>query len=284
MDTSIINDYNPLVSILVTSYNEEKYVKETILSVINQTYNNTEIIVVDDHSTDNTWEIIKHLKSEYEFLKIHRNKTNRGRPYTRNKALNLAKGEYIIWQDGDDISFPNRIQKLVNAISQNNRLVAVGGWAEVFSDTTGEFIKILKYETDSRKIRKGMFRKPILLHSTAIFKKSAIIKVGGFNNQYKTAEDFDLIFRLGTIGDFANIKEIVYKYRFSNKSASKSKYYIKVLDWIYIRFSNAFQYPQIYKPTFVDKMFNIALFSYILLISPKNGRSKMIEFMRKIFN
>jgi len=101
----------PLVSVVVPSYNHEKYVKETIVSILNQTYKNIEIIVIDDGSKDNSVNIIQDLSDEYGFTFIHR--ANKGLSATLNEGIDLSKGKYFCVCASDDIFLPIKIEKEV---------------------------------------------------------------------------------------------------------------------------------------------------------------------------
>ena len=112
----------PLVSVLIPAYNHEKYVQETIRSIINQTYKNIEIIVLDDGSKDSTWQKINELKEECEkrFVRVHfETKENEGTCKTLNKLISLSKGEYIYMIASDDISKCNAIEEEMSFLIQN---------------------------------------------------------------------------------------------------------------------------------------------------------------------
>ena len=109
--------HKPLVSVLIPVYNTEKYIKESLDSIISQTYTNLEIIVVDDASTDSTYSILSTYTDPR--LKLYRNKTNLYIAENRNKAISYATGKYIVWQDADDISLPIRVETLVSFMEEH---------------------------------------------------------------------------------------------------------------------------------------------------------------------
>ena len=113
---------NPLVSVLIPAYNHENYVQETINSIIDQTYQNIELIIYDDGSKDSTWNKIKELeeKCKKRFTNVYfETKENEGTCKTMNKLLDLAKGEYVIVVASDDMIKPNMIEKEVDFLSKN---------------------------------------------------------------------------------------------------------------------------------------------------------------------
>lgn len=101
----------PKVSVLMPNYNCEKYLPEGIESILNQSFRDFEFIIVDDGSSDRSWEIIQEYAAQDERIIAVKNEENLGISGNRNKLLSLAKGKYIVWQDSDDISLPYRIEK-----------------------------------------------------------------------------------------------------------------------------------------------------------------------------
>ena len=108
------------VSILMPMYNSEKYIKESINSILNQEYKNFELIIVDDGSIDSSIEIVKEYNDSR--IKLYENIENKGLPYTRNKLLSLATGEYIALFDSDDIALKNRIKAQVEFLEKNKNI------------------------------------------------------------------------------------------------------------------------------------------------------------------
>lgn len=121
---------NKLVSVIIPAYNHENYIQDSIRSVINQTYNNIELIVIDDGSKDSTWLKICELKEECEkrFQRtILKTKENEGSSATINKLISLANGEYITILASDDILKPNSIEKLISFLENNKEYALVVG-------------------------------------------------------------------------------------------------------------------------------------------------------------
>ena len=121
MNDSFALPDQPLVSIIIAAYNAENFIKETIHSILNQDYENIEIIVVDDGSTDNTNLILNNYKSELKYFKIE----NSGAAKSRNYAIKQAKGMLIAPFDADDIMLPNKISKQVDFLKNNPRVPIV---------------------------------------------------------------------------------------------------------------------------------------------------------------
>ncbi len=105
---------NDLVSVIMSTYNNEKSIESSVNSILNQTYKNIEFLIIDDFSTDNTFGILNNLKNSDERIKVYRNSNNIGLTKSLNKLISKSKGTYIARQDADDISLTFRIQKQVN--------------------------------------------------------------------------------------------------------------------------------------------------------------------------
>ena len=115
--------YNELVSIIMPAYNAEKTIEKSIRSVLLQTYDNLELIIVDDGSTDKTPDIVQEIAAQDKRIIFHRNEQNRGCYFVRNDALRLSKGKYIAIQDADDISMKSRIEKQLIPLVSGNALM-----------------------------------------------------------------------------------------------------------------------------------------------------------------
>ena len=108
-----------LVTVVIPVYNSEKYISKTIYSVINQSYQDIEIIVVDDCSTDGSLEIVKQLKSEYPIIRVIAFEENLGVAHARNKGIDVAKGQFIAFIDADDLWKPDKLEKQVSFMLEN---------------------------------------------------------------------------------------------------------------------------------------------------------------------
>ncbi|WP_242039003.1 glycosyltransferase family 2 protein [Acinetobacter baumannii] len=116
----------PLISVLIPVYNVEAFVNEAVLSICNQTYKNLEIIVVDDCSTDNTYNLVANLASIDSRIKLYKNSKNSKIVKTLNFALEQATGDFVARMDGDDISAPERLEKQLDFLIKNPQYFLVG--------------------------------------------------------------------------------------------------------------------------------------------------------------
>ena len=149
---NIVKSKNELVSIIMPSYNTAEYIAESIESVLNQTYENWELIIVDDCSTDNTDEIVQQFDDER--IKYHKNKKNSGAAVSRNRALKLARGKWIAFLDSDDLWLPEKLEMQINFMSSNNYHFSYTNYDEIDMDGRKTGIRV----TGPKKITKtGMF-------------------------------------------------------------------------------------------------------------------------------
>ena len=202
------------VSIIIPVHNSEKHLKECIESVINQTYKNLEIIIVDDNSTDNSVEIIKYYKDPR--IKIVESKEKLGAALARNKGIELSTGNYICFLDSDDYWYKEKIEKQLNFIKEK---------AFIYS----EYLYLRKNKTHIAKVPKSLTYKE-LLKNTAIFTSTVM-----FNMKYLKKEDIYMpnikrgqdaatwLNVLKKIDKAYGIQEVLSIYRVGEKSLSSNK-------------------------------------------------------------
>ena len=121
----------PLVSIITPMYNSEKFILKTIESVINQTYSNWELLLIDDGSIDNTIQIVEDFKQKYSNIKLIQNLTNLGAAQSRNKGILEAKGEYIAFLDADDLWKPNKLDLQIQFMQTHNCDVSFSSYEQI---------------------------------------------------------------------------------------------------------------------------------------------------------
>ncbi len=211
------------VSILMAVYNAEKTLKESIDSILNQTYQNWQFIICDDCSKDNTFNILLEYQKNYpdKFI-IIQNETNSKLAYSLNHCLQYADGEYIARMDGDDISLPERLEKQV-AFLEANPDVAVVGTSMIRFDENGDFGELISYENPNKYILKTAVP---YFHATILMRKEVMDKIGGYTVEKRTerGQDLDLWFKFyanGFEGD--NIKECLYKVREDREAIKRRK-------------------------------------------------------------
>lgn len=121
----------PLVSIITPMYNSENFILKTIESVVNQTYSNWELLLIDDGSTDNTIQIVEGFKQKYSNIRLLQNSTNLGAAQSRNKGIIEAKGDYIAFLDADDLWKPNKLDQQIQFMQNHNCDVSFSSYEQI---------------------------------------------------------------------------------------------------------------------------------------------------------
>ncbi|MDT0647438.1 glycosyltransferase family 2 protein [Zunongwangia sp. F260] len=202
-----------LVSVCIPVYNREKFIKNAIESVLNQTYQNFEIIVVDDGSKDDSIFIVESFSDER--IKLFKNKVNKGVVFTRNRYLEEASGDYIAILDSDDFWLPTKLEKQINFLNENPEYGICGTWA-IRKSINGECI--WKYPISDEEIRARLLWGSSMVHSSMVI-KSSIIRNNSFKycNSVKQAEDYDLLRQVAnTKSKLCNLSEVLVEYNEHN--------------------------------------------------------------------
>ena len=212
---------NLKISVLLCVFNGEKWIKDSVNSILNQTFQEFEFIIINDGSTDNTREILENY--EYQNPKIRLiNQANVGLTASLNYGLTIAKGKWIARIDSDDISFPQRLEKqYIYAERTNSSLV--GCQAKFVSDNN-QGISTYKVPNDHRNLVNNLVHQKIFFaHSSAFFKKESALKVGNYRKVMRKSQDYDLWLRISEIGTISCINYFgvlirVHKDRISSKN------------------------------------------------------------------
>jgi glycosyltransferase involved in cell wall biosynthesis len=219
------------------AFNAEKYISEAIESILNQTLTNFELIIADDHSTDQTWQIIQNYAKKDVRIKIFRNTTNLYIAGNRNFLLKKAQGKYVVWQDADDISFPDRLTSQYEYLETHPGVGIVGGTLVFFNEKGQQSVR--KYAENDASLRGNIFLFSPIAQPGAMILKEALDYAGEYDLRFPPAEDIDMSFRIGRKFKFANLQKPVIKYRENNTSATFIKLRTIELNSIKIRFNYA---------------------------------------------
>ncbi len=211
---------NPMVTVIMPVYNAAPFLSIAIESILNQTYKNFELLIINDGSTDDSLQIIKSFSDQR--IKLINNDVNIGIIKTRNKGISLSSGKYIAMMDADDISLPTRLEKQVNFLEENINVTALatkliqinekgietGYWPEDFKTTT------------STQIKQTL---PIIncIGQPTIMMRANIVKAIGYKNAFAHNEDWGLWLQLISEGYIiAKLNEILLQYRIHSKSTT----------------------------------------------------------------
>lgn len=206
----------PKVTVLMPVYNGEKYLHKAINSILSQTFQDFEFLIVNDGSTDNSLEII--ISYQDDRIRVINNVNNLGISQSLNKGLNLAQGEYIARMDCDDISLPNRLCTQVDFLNCNPEIIVVGSYMELIDSEGYKTEQQYLYPLTNENIIYSMLYSNPLGHPSVMFRRKEVIKIGGYRLKKEwnnlSTEDYDLWLRLAIHNyALANIPECLIYYR-----------------------------------------------------------------------
>lgn len=262
----------PLISIILSTYNGSKYIKESIESVLKQTYTNFEFIIINDCSTDNVGDLILSYKKNDNRIIYIKNEKNLKLTSSLNKGLKKVKWKYIARIDDDDIWLKEKLEKQVNFMENNSdygvcwtqRIDIDENWKELITHK-----KIIK----NTEIKKIMLFWSQFSHSSILIRKKAIDELWWYNIKYNYIEDYELWLRIWTKYKLYNIPEKLLIYRFLYSSISrKNKIKIQLL-WIKVIFKYSKYYPNFLKALFQR---------IIILIFPRKLINILVNIKNKI--
>ena len=208
----------PSISVIMPVYNGEKYLKESIESILNQTYSDFEFIIINDHSTDNTEQIIKSYKDAR--IRYLINESNLGVARSLNKGLALAQGNYIARMDADDISINTRFEKQISYLNNNLNIAVLGTGIMIFGQEIPEREYIFSATKEGAKA--DLFFNNPLAHPTVMIRKS-LLKNTLYEPEYEGLEDYVLWWRIAQEYDIVSLPEPLLCYRKHKEQVTQSR-------------------------------------------------------------
>ncbi len=209
-----------MVTVIIPCYNCEKYIEQTLDSVLNQSYSDFKIIAIDDCSTDTTLQILKEYSKKYSKVKIHSNKENLGVAHTRNKGVKMSNFPYIAFLDADDVWEKEKLAVQMKYLIENTEVDVACTSYLLCNEELSEQISIYKVPKDI-KYKTLMYENVIGL-STVVLKKEVFQKFE-MNNKYMH-EDYELWLKLLRNGYKAvGLHDVLVKYRVYNQSRNTNK-------------------------------------------------------------
>lgn len=210
-----------LVSIIMPSCNTGEYIARSIESVIEQTYKNWELIIVDDASNDNTDEVVKSFADER--IRYFKNESNLGAALTRNKALREARGEWVSFLDSDDLWSPYKLEKMLKFMNENSYVFAYHEYSKVDEGTNPLNIYVTGPKVITKK-KMYNYGYPGCLTFMYSAKEMGLIQI----KDIKKNNDYAILLRLCKKADCYLLKENLAKYRIRKRSISHDKFYKKL--------------------------------------------------------
>ncbi|TXD49114.1 glycosyltransferase family 2 protein [Polaribacter sp. IC073] len=240
----------PLISVVLPVYNVERYVTETMDSILKQTIQDFEIIVIDDCSTDKTLDIIKSYNDER--IKIYEKEENKGLVDSLNIGFKIAQGKYIARVDGDDVNALNRFEKQLNFLEANSCIAACGSWLKAF----GANNVILKHKETHEEIQSHMLLSNAMSMGATMLRRKLYLGFD-FDKTMQHVEDYDFWVRTIWSCKLHNLQEVLYYYRAHDEQVSYLFKQIQLKNDIIIKLNlfKKIKYNQnLYKDDFVIKI------------------------------
>ena len=190
---------NPTVSVIIPTYNRAYLLGRAIKSVLNQTYQDFEIIVIDDNSTDNTEKVIKEFQEKDKRVRYIQHKKNKGASATRNTGIKNAKGIYISFLDSDDEWLKNKLESEIEILKNKKDYIICSTGHTFIKEKNGKIISrnCIKKQIISQKI---VLRRECLATNDFTVTKKALLKIGGFDEKLPARQDWDFWIRITSIG------------------------------------------------------------------------------------
>lgn len=219
-----------MISVIMSVYNAEKYLEKAIESILTQSYDNLEFIIINDKSNDNSADIISKYADQDQRIKYIENERNQGLTYSLNKGLELAKGEYIARMDADDISTSDRLEKQVDYLKKNKEISLIGTSAYNI-DENGKVIDERNVPLEYEDIKKNINLVNPIIHPSVMFRKDDILAIGGYNEEFIKVQDYELWFRIIANGLKAeNLSDRLLYYRVNNQYFERKSLNYRITD------------------------------------------------------
>lgn len=196
--------------------NNERYARQAIGSILNQTFSDFELFIINDGSNDKTPEIIGGFDDPR--IKIITRQKSIGMALSLNEALSQSRGEYVARMDGDDIALPERFARQIEYMEKNPDYGLCGSWVKII-DENGNEIGTLEYPQSDRDLRRVFFLYNPMIHPSMVMRRKFLAESGGYKNLWG-GEDYDIVLRFAARGKIANLPEYLLKYRIYRASGS----------------------------------------------------------------
>jgi glycosyltransferase involved in cell wall biosynthesis len=206
-----------LISVLMPAFNAEKYIGAAITSILNQTFSDFELIIIDDGSTDNTESIISNF-NDHRIL-LYKNNKNQGLPEALNCGIALATAPILARMDADDISTLDRFKIQYDFLEKNPEIGLVGSWIEGFGEVSRKYIH--RYPVNHDAIVAAMIFENPIAHPSVMFRKNVLENLEtAYTNRYPWVEDWELWWRFKNVTKIENIPKVLLKYRITGDSVN----------------------------------------------------------------
>ncbi|MEZ5786303.1 MAG: glycosyltransferase [Xanthobacteraceae bacterium] len=211
---------DPKVSVIMPVRDGARWVREAVESMLCQTLDALELIIIDDGSSDETPAILQALGRRDGRIRIVQQQAE-GLVAALNRGLTLAQAPLLARLDADDFAAPDRLARQVSCFDSDKSLVLLGSWATKI-DNGGRAVGLLRPETDAQRLPAILMRRNPFIHSSTMLRTSLLRDLGGYRSAFLGAEDYDLWLRLSECGTIANLPHALIRYRVHAASTSSS--------------------------------------------------------------
>lgn len=215
---------NPAISVVVGVYNGQRYIAQAVESILSQSFEDFEFIIVDDGSTDRTLSILRGYEKKDGRLKVVAC-PHRGIVDAANTGLEHSQAELIARADADDISLPERLEKQFRYMREHSDVVALGTQLQ-FTDPYGMELFVTELPLDHEGIERQLLegRGGTMPQPAVMMRRAQAMAVGGYRKQYEWLEDLDLFLRMAEVGRLRNLPEALVRYRVHPRSTNATRY------------------------------------------------------------
>lgn len=210
---------NPEISVIMPVFNSSKYLKEAIQSILNQSFENFEFIILNDNSTDESLKIIKEFQLIDSRIIIINKTENFGPSTLRNEGIEIAKAEFIALMDADDVAISSRFEKQIEVLKNNNDIGLCGSWFKLFGENIED--QIIKHYEFHDDLKINFLLECYIGNPTVMLKKS-LLKDLRFKNEFRVMEDYELWVRFIHTTKFYNIQQVLLDYRWHQSNITKT--------------------------------------------------------------
>jgi glycosyltransferase involved in cell wall biosynthesis len=254
----------PKVSVLIPAYNAERYLVESVESILNQSFQDFEIIILDDGSKDKTWEVMQSLVARDPRIVIKKHEKNMGISQSRNDLVGWAAAPYIAWQDADDISYKERLA-LQYAFMETHKDVGICGAYLNFYNEKGS-LGVRKYALDDDTLRRRIFKYSPVSQGVAMLRKESMEGLPLYDIRWPGAEDLNMSFKIGCNWKFGNIPQVLLDYRIYEESTTFKK--LRRLEMNTLRLRWKYAHHPAYRFGITDIVYNLLQVVTLFLMPP----------------
>jgi glycosyltransferase involved in cell wall biosynthesis len=211
------------LTVLMSVYNGSAYLREAIDSILSQSFTQFEFLIIDDCSTDNSWQILQEYADRDSRIRLFQNQQNLGLTKSLNRGLTLAQGNYIARQDADDIALPDRLKQQVDVLNQQPEVVLVSCELE-WIDEAGELIARMERSCCSELIPWHLlFYNHVGGHSQVMYRRQTVLATGGYSEVRRYSQDYELWCRLAKAGEIVMLPDVLQIQRIHRNAISSQK-------------------------------------------------------------